>query len=76
MARFLHLLKRDSADLAVPVIEANSHEADAAVTVVCLDGAAPAGLPPGVTVRRLDAGDLDYAGLLDLIFEAEHVITW
>lgn len=76
MARFLHLLKGDSAALARPVIEQNSHEAAAAVTVVLLDGAASAGLPDGVIIRRLGSGDLDYSALLDLIFEADHVITW
>jgi hypothetical protein len=29
-----------------------------------------------VTVRRLADGDLDYAGLLDLIFAHDHVVTW
>jgi len=27
-------------------------------------------------VRRLGPGDLDYAGLLDLVFAHDHVITW
>jgi hypothetical protein len=76
MARFLHLLKGDSAALARPVIEQNSREAEATVTVVLLDGAPSAGLPDAVTVRRLGSGDLDYSSLLDLIFEADHVITW
>jgi len=76
MARFLHLLKDDSAALARPVIEQNSREAGATVTIVLLNGAAPGGLPGGVTVRRLGSGDLDYSTLLDLIFEADHVITW
>ena len=75
MARFLHLLKGDSVALAAPVIEANSRYAEATVTVVVLDGPAPAGLPAGVTLRRF-GGDLDYPALLDLIFEADHVITW
>ncbi len=76
MARFLHLLKGDSAALARPVIEENSREAEATVTVVLLDGAASASLPDAVIVHRLGAGDLDYSALLDLIFEADHVITW
>jgi hypothetical protein len=75
MARFLHLLKGDSAALAAPIIEANSREPGSAVTVVLLGGAAPAVLPPGVSLRRLGA-DLDYPALLDLIFEADHVMTW
>ncbi len=76
MARFLHLLKGDSAAVAAALIEANSRETGATVTVVLLDGAMPAGLPAGVTVRRLGSADLDYPALLDLIFEADHVITW
>jgi hypothetical protein len=76
MARFLHLLKGDSAALARPVIEQNSREAGATVTVVLLDGAAAGRLPEGVTVHRLGSGDLNYSALLDLIFEADHVITW
>ena len=77
MPSFLHLVKGDSAALAGAVIEANLREADARVTVVLLDGAAAArSLPAGVAVRRLGPGDLDYAGLLDLVFAHDHVITW
>ena len=76
MASYLHLVKGDSAALAGPVIEANLREADARVTVVRLDGAAGPALPAGVAVRRLAAGDLDYRGLLDLIFAHDHVISW
>lgn len=76
MATFLHLIRGDSAALAGPVIEASLREADARVTVVRLDGAAAPSLPAGVAVRRLAPGDLDYAGLLDLIFAHDHVITW
>ena len=76
MATFLHLVKRDSAALAGVVIESTLREADARVTVVLLDAAAGPSLPAGVAVRRLAPGDLDYAGLLDLIFAHDHVITW
>lgn len=76
MATFLHLVKRDSAPLAGPVIQSNLREADARVTVVLLDAATAPSLPAGVATRRLAPGDLDYAGLLDLIFAHEHVITW
>ncbi|HXJ82582.1 MAG TPA: hypothetical protein VMS64_28335 [Candidatus Methylomirabilis sp.] len=76
MATFLHLLKTDSASPAASVIACNAREPDAAVTVVVLDGAAPPALPPSVRVRRLAADDLDYSGLLDLIFANDHVITW
>jgi hypothetical protein len=76
MAAFLHLVKTDSAALAGAVIESNLREADARVTVVLLDGAAAPSLPAGVAVRRLAPDDLDYAGLLDLVFAHDHVITW
>ena len=76
MAAYLHLLKGDSAALAAPVIASNLREADARVTVVLLEGAAAPALPAGVTMRRLAPGDLDYAGLLDLIFAHDHVVTW
>jgi hypothetical protein len=76
MATFLHLVKRDSAVLAGSVIESNLREAGARVTVVQLDAAATPPLPAGVALRRLAPGDLDYAGLLDLIFAHDHVIAW
>lgn len=76
MAAFLHLVKGDSAALAGAVIESNLREADARVTVVLLDGAVAPSLPAGIAVRRLGPGDLDYAGLLDLVFAHDHVITW
>jgi hypothetical protein len=76
MATFLHLVKRDSAPLAGPVIESNLREADARVTVVLLDAAIAPSLPVGVATRRLAPGELDYAGLLDLIFAHDHVIAW
>jgi hypothetical protein len=76
MATFLHLLKADSVPLATSIIEANAREPAAEVTVILLDGAAPPALPTAVRVRRLAADDLDYSGLLDLIFASDHVITW
>ncbi len=76
MATFLHLVKGDSAALAGAVIESNVREADARVTVVLLDGGAAPALPEGVAVRCLAPGDLDYTGLLDLVFAHDHVITW
>ena len=77
MAKFLHLLKGDdSTRLAVPVIAANCRQPGADVTVVLLEGAPPPALPPAARVRRLAEGDLDYASLLDLIFESDHVVTW
>jgi hypothetical protein len=76
MARFLHLLKSDSAAVAAPVIEQNSRQPGADVTVILLDGALSAALPSSVHVRRLGEGGLDYSGLLDLIFDSDHVLSW
>jgi hypothetical protein len=76
MAGVLHLLKRDAPPLAAPVIDAMWREAKSPVTVVLLGGAVAPALAPDITVRRLGDGDLDYSALLDLIFEADQVITW
>jgi hypothetical protein len=76
MSRFLHILKSDSAALATPVIAENCRQPGADVTVVLLEGAPPTALPPAARIRRFAAGDLDYASLLDLIFESDHVVTW
>lgn len=76
MPSVLHILKADSAALAAPVIDAASREPDTRITVVLLHGAAAPSLRPGITVRRVVDGDLDYAGLLDLIFAADRVVTW
>jgi len=73
MARFLHLLKRDSPVMAGAVVEKNRREAGAEVTVVLLDDATPP--PAHVTIRRLGA-DLDYPALLELIFASDHVVSW
>jgi hypothetical protein len=73
MAHYLHLVGADANPLAAPVI---AHpEPGAEVTVVLLDGAKPPVLPEGARLLRLGP-DLDYARLLDLIFEADHVIHW
>jgi hypothetical protein len=73
MARYLHLVGPHANPLVGPVI---SHpEPGAGVTVVLLDGAAPPTLPEGARVLRLGP-DVDYSGLLDLIFEADHVVHW
>jgi hypothetical protein len=73
MARYLHLLKADTPALAPAVIRQAAP--DAILTVVMLDGSAPPSLPPGARLLRLGEG-LDHAGLLDLIFESDHVISW
>jgi len=76
MARFLHLLKGDAAPVAAPVIEAHCRQPESQVTVVVLDGATAPELPANVEIHRLREGDLDYASLLDLIFEHDHVVSW
>jgi hypothetical protein len=76
MATFLHLLTTDASRLAVPVILENRREPGAGITVVLCDGSAAPALPAGITVRRLAEGDLDYASLLELVFAADHVISW
>jgi hypothetical protein len=74
MRSFLHLVKGDSPPVANAVIERNLREPGAHVTVVLLDGTrAPVSV--GAAVKRLGS-DLDYNGLLDLIFESDHVVTW
>ena len=74
MAAVLHLVKGSHATLARAVLDRNLREGDR-VTVVVLPGGAGAGLPAGVTVRSLDR-DLSYAQLLELIFQADQVVTW
>jgi hypothetical protein len=63
MAAVLHLLKSHDTTLARAVLDRS------------LPGGAAAGLPPGVSIRSLD-GDLSYGQLLELIFEADQVVTW
>ena len=74
MAAALHLLKGADAALAADVI-ARQLAAGDRVTVVLLAGAVPPALPAGVTLRRAGA-DLSWDQLLDLVFEADHVVTW
>jgi hypothetical protein len=74
MATVLHLLKSADATLPRTVIERHVGAGDR-VTVALLSGAPAPALPPGVTIRRVSS-DLSYSALLDLIFEADHVLTW
>ena len=76
MAGVLHLLKPDSAPLSASVIDAMRRETEAPVIVVLLGGVEAPALAPGIAVRRLADGELDYAALLELIFEADRVIAW
>lgn len=74
MDRVLHLLKGHDVALAVAVI-ARQVTAGDAVTVALLPGGGAPTLPPGVTARRVP-DELSYRALLDLVFEADHVVTW
>ncbi len=80
MPHILHLLKPDTCQTALSVIEHQSRQPDAAVTVILLHGASAPALPDGVTVRRLanetGEGDLTPSDLLDLIFTADSVVAW
>ena len=74
MAHRLHLVKGDHVGTAAAVIAADRAAGDE-VTVAVLDGRGPAGIPPGVTVRRVP-DDLSYEALVELIFAADAVVTW
>jgi len=74
MAAVLHLIKGSDTTLPRAVVDHHLRAGDC-VTVVVLPGGAASGLPAGVTLRRLD-GDLSYGQLLELIFEADQVVTW
>jgi hypothetical protein len=74
MAAVLHLVKGSDTTLPWAVVDHHLRAGDR-VTVVVLPGGAASGLPAGATVRRLD-GDLTYGQLLELIFEADQVVTW
>jgi hypothetical protein len=73
MARVLHLLKGDPA-LALAVI-AQQRAAGDEVTVALLPGASRPELPAGLALHRVP-DELDWAALLERIFEADQVITW
>ncbi len=74
MASVLHLLKAPDAGHARATIMENAAVGDR-VTVVLLPGAGTSEFPPGVAVHRVP-DDLSYERLLELIFEADQVITW
>ena len=74
MPRVLHLLKGDHAELALAVITPQAAAGDQ--VSVALLGATPApALPAGVTIHHVPA-DTSYERLLELIFEADSVVTW
>jgi hypothetical protein len=74
MARVLHLFKGDHAAEASAVIAAQLDAGDQ-VTLALLDAAAPPALAGPVETHRVPA-DLPYDRLVELIFAADHVLTW
>jgi len=74
MARVVHLFKGDHVAEARTTIEPQVRAGDQ-VTVALLGGAAASSLPPGVEARRVPE-ELSYQELLELIFAADHVVTW
>ena len=74
MARVLHVFKGDHAATALSVIAPQVAAGDQVGVALLADAAAP-GLPAGVTIHRVP-GDTSYERLLELIFEADHVVTW
>jgi hypothetical protein len=74
MARALHLVKSADHVLALATIRAQVEAGDT-VTVAVLPGGTAPPLPAGVALRRVP-DDLGWAALLDLVFDADHVVTW
>jgi len=73
MARVLHLVKGTHVELARATIERQLTVGDS-VTVAILEGAPPP-LPARVTLRIV-GHDCTWDQLLDLLFAADHVVTW
>jgi hypothetical protein len=74
MPRVLHVIKRDHADLALAVITSQAAAGDQ-VGVALLGATPEPALPAGVIVHRVP-DDISYERLLELIFEADSVVTW
>jgi hypothetical protein len=74
MAAVLHLVKAADAGLARAAIE-RQVQAGHRVSVALLHGAPAPDLPTGVRLLRVPE-EVPYEGLLDLIFEADQVVTW
>jgi hypothetical protein len=74
MAVVLHLVKGAATPVAVETIRQQAAGGDA-VTVVLLEGAPAPDLPAAARVRRAP-DELSYGDLLDLIFQADQVVSW
>ncbi len=74
MSRVVHLLKDGTPPLLVSTL-ARQIAAGDRVTLVLLDDAECAVPTSAVDVRRVP-DELDYGGLLELVFEADQVVAW
>lgn len=74
MAAVLHLLKGGDPALPFALIEQQVRAGDD-VTVAVLPGASAPDVPTGVRIRRVST-DLSYGELVELVFAADHVVTW
>ncbi|HEV8142175.1 MAG TPA: hypothetical protein VGQ77_04910 [Methylomirabilota bacterium] len=74
MTHVVHIFKGDHAAEAGAVISPQVAAGDE-VTVVLLAGTAPPALPAGVKIQRVPE-ETSYERLLELIFAADHVVTW
>jgi hypothetical protein len=74
MGRVLHVLKGAEPTLALATIHGQAAGGDE-VTVALLQGAPLPALPPAVRAVRVP-DDASWAQLLELIFDADQVVTW
>jgi len=78
--RFLHLLVNPSTDQALETIALQARAPDIRVMVVVGPGVRTPPLPDGVEAYRLGEGDslpaVDHDRLLQLIFQADTVVSW
>ena len=74
MTRALHVLKGDHTDRAVAVIAAQVAAGDE-VTVALVGGIPVPPLPDGVQHHRVPE-DVAWERLVEMIFEADSVVTW
>lgn len=74
MSRVLHIFKGAHTGEAVAVIASQAAAGDE-ITVALLGDAAAPPLPAGVSIQRVPE-DASYDRLLELIFAADHVVTW
>jgi hypothetical protein len=78
MAQVVHLLKAPPDAVAATTMRSQVEAGDRVIVVLlerAAAGAERAAIAAGITVRRVPA-DLDYAQLVDLVFESDQVIAW